>query len=367
MQSRIVLLADLDYFFAQCEELRNPSLKGKPLVIGMYSGRTADSGAVSTSNYSARKYGVKSGLPLFAAKKRLEGTEATFLPVDYDYYEKVSNRIMPILKSYTNSFEQVGIDEAYLEVTEKVQGKFDSIPPLVKAMKEEVKLHEGLTFSVGAGPNKVIAKIAADIQKPDGLTIIPPENVTSFLFPLQADRLPGVGKKTFTRMNKLGINTIGDLAKYDVQKLREHFGRTLGIYFHNAANGIDEDPVKETGRAESASRISTLKQNSRDLAIIMEKASTQLDEILAELDQRNINYRQVGVVAIMSDLTIHNRSLTLEKSTKDKEILQKIIQQLFSKFLAESNLHIRRVGVKLSGFVKEEVSQKSLTGFLSKE
>lgn len=363
MQPRVVLLADLDYFFAQCEELRNPSLKGKPLVVGMYSGRTEDSGAVSTSNYSARKYGVKSGLPLFTAKKRLEGTEAVFLPVDYEYYEKVSNRIMLILRRYADSFEQVGIDEAYLDVTDKVKGKFDSVPALVKEMKENVMLQEGLTFSVGAGPNKVVAKIAADIQKPDGLTAITPDNVAGFLSPLSVDSLPGVGKKTVTRMNGLGIVTIGDLAKYDVQKLHRFFGKILSIYFHDAASGIDEEPVKETGEAESISRISTLKQNSRDLMVIMEKADTHIDEIFAELGQKNVAFRQVGVVAIMSDLTIHSRSLTLEKPTKDKETLQKTVCELFRKFLAESSLDIRRVGVKVSGFTKEETSQKLLTGF----
>ena len=258
------MLADLDYFFAQCEELRNPALKQKPVVIGMYSGRTEDSGAVSTANYVARKYGVKSGIPLFLAKKKLERTEAVFLPVDYDYYEKVSNRIMQILRKFADSFEQVGIDEAYLEVTQRLQGEFDSAKDLVRRMKEEVKTQEGFTFSVGIGPNKLVAKIAADNQKPDGLTIIAPEEVKLFLSPLPVDRLLGVGKKTTARMTALRIKTISDLANYDVQRLVELFGKTLGIYFHNAANGVDNEPVKETGGAESASRISTLKENTRE-------------------------------------------------------------------------------------------------------
>ena len=242
------MLADLDYFFAQCEELRNPALKQKPVVIGMYSGRTEDSGAVSTANYVARKYGVKSGIPLFLAKKKLEGTEAVFLPVDYDYYEKVSNRIMQVLKNFADSFEQVGIDEAYLEVTQRLRGEFSSAKTLVQRMKEAVKTQEGFTFSVGVGPNKLVAKMAADDQKPDGLTIIAPEDVKLFLSPLPVDRLLGVGKKTTARMNTLGIKTISDLANYDVQRLVEQFGKTLGIYFHNAANGVDNEPVKEAGR-----------------------------------------------------------------------------------------------------------------------
>ena len=120
MQNRVVMLVDFDYFFAQCEELRNPAIKDKPVVVGVYSGRTEESGAVSTSNYIARKYSVKSGMPLFLAKRKLEGTDAVFLPVDHVYYDQISNSIMQILRGYASSLEQVSVDEAYLDVTEQV-------------------------------------------------------------------------------------------------------------------------------------------------------------------------------------------------------------------------------------------------------
>ena len=174
-QARIVMLVDLDYFFAQIEEIRNPALKSKPVVVGMYSGRTEDSGAVSTSNYLARKCNVKSGIPLFLAKKRLEGTDAVFLPVDYDYYQQVSDRIMAILRGYADTLEQAGIDEAYLDVTKKALGSYQEAETLAKEMKDAVKQKIGVTFSVGIGPNKLIAKIASDINKPDGVTIVRPE------------------------------------------------------------------------------------------------------------------------------------------------------------------------------------------------
>jgi DNA polymerase IV (DinB-like DNA polymerase) len=125
LPTRIVMLADLDYFFAQCEELRNPALKDKPVVIGVYSGRTEDSGAVSTANYVAREYGVKSGIPLYLAKRRLQNVEAVFLPVDYEHYEQISGKIMQILKGYADAFEQVSIDEAYLDVTQKAHESFE--------------------------------------------------------------------------------------------------------------------------------------------------------------------------------------------------------------------------------------------------
>jgi DNA polymerase IV (DinB-like DNA polymerase) len=357
------MLADLDYFFAQCEELRNPALKDKPVVIGVYSGRTENSGAVSTANYSARKYGVKSGIPLYLAKKRLEGTEAVFLPVDHEFYQLVSDKIMHALRGYADSFEQVGIDEAYLDVTQKVQGSFETAKNFGQKIKDDIKNQQHITFSVGVGPNKLVAKIACDSQKPDGLTVVKPEEVAFFLSPLPVDRLIGVGRKIGAKMETLRIKTIGDLAKYDVQKLVEVFGKNLGVYFHNAANGIDNEPVQETGEAESISRIATLRENTRDLTFILEKTDQLAEDIFKELVQRKLGFRQVGIIAIMTDLSMHSRSQTLEKPTSDMEILRRTVEELFEKFLGESDLEIRRAGVKVSRLSKEETEQKPLTSF----
>jgi DNA polymerase IV (DinB-like DNA polymerase) len=357
------MLVDLDYFFAQCEELRNPALKDKPVVVGMYSGRTEDSGAVSTANYVARKYGVKSGIPLFLAKKRLEGAEAVFLPVDYAFYEQISDKIMCTLRDYADAFEQVGIDEAYLDVTRKVQGSFEAARVLAQKMKDDVKSQHSLTFSIGIGPNKLVAKIACDSQKPDGLTVVKPEEVTFFLAPLPVDRLIGVGRKTAAKMELLVIRTIGDLARFDVQRLVEVFGKTLGVYFHNAASGVDDEPVQEAGEAESISRIATLKENTRDLAFILEKVGQLTEDVWKELAERKLRFKQVGIVAIMTDLSIHSRSQTLEKPASDVAVLRKTVRELFEKFLGESELEIRRVGVKISHFTREEVEQKQLTSF----
>jgi DNA polymerase IV (DinB-like DNA polymerase) len=357
------MLVDLDYFFAQCEELRNPALKGKPVVVGVYSGRTEDSGAVSTANYVARKYGVKSGIPLVLAKKRLEGTEAIFLPVDYEFYQQISDEIMRSLRGYADSFEQGGIDEAYLDVTQKVQGNFEAAKELAQKIKNDVESQFGITFSVGVGPNKLVAKIACDSQKPDGLAVVKPEGVAGFLSPLPVDRLMGVGRKIGAKMEMLGIRTVGDLAKYGVQRLVEIFGKTLGVYFHNAASGIDDEPVQEAGEAESISRIATLKENTRDLTLILKKISQLIEDVGKELVQRKLGFKQVGIIAIMTDLSVHSRSQTLEKSSNDMEILRKTVKELFEKFLGESELEIRRVGVKISHFSKEETKQKQLSSF----
>jgi DNA polymerase IV (DinB-like DNA polymerase) len=363
MQARVIMLVDLDYFFAQCEELRNPSLKDKPVVIGVYSGRTEDSGAVSTANYVARKFGVKSGIPLYLAKKRLEGTEAVFLPVDDEFYQQISDKIMHALRGYADVFEQVGIDEAYLDVTQKVHGSFEAAKTLAQKMKDDVKNQLNITFSVGVGPNKLVAKIASAHQKPDGLTIVKPEEVKHFLFPLPVNRLIGVGRKTSTKMGKLGIKTIGDLARYDVQRLVDVFGKNLGVYFNNAANGIDKESVQETGEAESISRISTLKENTRDLALILEKTGQLIEDIHREVMQRDISFKQIGIIAIMTNLSVRSRSQTLETPTRNIDALRKTVRELLESFLGESKLEIRRVGVKISRFAKEKTEQKQLTGF----
>jgi DNA polymerase IV (DinB-like DNA polymerase) len=363
MQNRVVMLADFDYFFAQCEELRNPSLKDKPVVVGVYSGRTEISGAVSTSNYVARKHGVKSGMPLFLAIRKLEGTEAVFLPVDHEYYEQISNRIMEIFRSFAGSMEQVSVDEAYLDVTEQVQASFEKAKDYAQEIKTEVRKQVGISFTIGVGPNKLVAKIACDSQKPDGLTIITPDEVGCFLSPLPVDRLLGVGKKINARMESMGIKTIGDLGEVDVQRLIAVFGKSLGLYFHDAARGIDDEPVQEAGEAESIGRMGTLKEDTRDIAVIMAKIQEQIEDTYKEFTAKNMSFRLVGISAVMADISGKSRSKTLEKPSKDKETIYKGAQELFEKYLADTELPIRRVGVKIGSFVKEEPGQKQLVNF----
>jgi len=359
----VIMLADFDYFFAQCEELRNPAIKDKPVVVGVYSGRTEESGAVSTSNYVARKYGVKSGLPLFLAKRKLEGTEAVFFKVDHQYYEQISDRIMNMFRTYATTLEQVSVDEAYLDVTEQVEGSFDKARDYALKIKADVKAQVGITFTIGVGPNKLVAKIACDSQKPDGLTIIKPEETKDFLAPLPVDRLLGVGKKTTERMEQMGIKTIGDLARYDCQRLIEVFGKALGIYFHNAANAVDNEPVQEQGEAESISKIGTLKQDTHDLNFILQKTDELADIVYREVSEKGYSFKTVSIYVVNVDLSGKSRSVTLEQPAKDKETIQRNVRALFEKYLAESPLEIRRVGVRVSGFSKEEPKQKSLTSF----
>lgn len=363
MSTRVILLVDLDYFYAQCEELRNPSLKDKPVVVCVYSGRTKESGAVSTSNYLARKYGVKSGMPIYLAKKKLENVDAAFLSVDDKLYEETSYKVMQFLRGYADDFEQVGIDEAYLDVTKRTNGSFKDAKDLANQIKSEMRSHLGLSCSIGVGPNKLVAKIAADEKKPNGLTVVEPNQIKEFMEPLPVDRLIGVGVKTVGKMHNLGICTVSDLAKYDVQKLISEFGKTVGTYFHNASQGVDNEPVSEKGEPESLSRISTLKEDTRELTLILEKTDELCLDLHNTITGRKSTFKSVSIIVIAKDLSLYSRSKTIENSTNSLETMKKLVQELLDKFLSENSVEIRRVGVKLSGLLEIGENQKQITSF----
>jgi len=363
--NRIITHVDLDYFFAQCEERENPALKDKPVVVCVYSARGGDSGVVSTANYVARQFGVKASLPIVTAKRILKNREAVFLPVNHELYEKVSARVMSVLRRYADKFEQVGIDEAFLDVSQAADGDFEKARTFAQEIKGKILAEEGLTCSVGVGPNKLVAKMASGFQKPDGLTVVKPEEVKRFLFPMPVGKLYGVGSKTAKKMQELGISTAGDLANYDVEKLREIFGKNLGTYYHNAANGLDEEPVQEGKEAEQISRMTTLKQNTRDLNLILPELDRLSEDVHTKILEAHLTIKSVGVMAIMADLSIHSRSRTLEAATNQLEIIQKTARELFQLLLKEeTELDVRRAGVKVSG-LSHEKGQKAITEFLN--
>ena len=272
---------------------------------------------------------------------------------------------MNIFRTYATSLEQVSVDEAYLDVTEQVEGSFEKAREYAQKIKQDVKAQVGLSFSVGVGPNKLVAKIACDSQKPDGLTIVKPDEAAGFLAPLPVDRLLGVGKKTTVRMEQMGIKTIGELAQFDVQLLIEVFGKALGIYFHNAANAIDNEPVVEQGEAESISKISTLKQDTHDLAFILQKTDELTEFVHKEVTEKGYSFKTVSIYVVNVDLSGKSRSVTLEQPAKDKETIKRNVRLLLEKYLAESPMEIRRVGVRVSGFSKEQPQQKQLSSFFS--
>jgi len=324
LETRVVFHIDFDYFYAQCEEVRAPELKSKPVCVCVFSDRGGDSGAIATANYTARKYGVKSGIPIIFAKKRLEERkDAVFLPVDFDYYFEMSEKAMEVMKDYGDVFEYVGKDEAYLDVTKRVDGDFEKASHLAQQIKNSIRDKIKLSCSIGISPNKLISKIASDFKKPDGLTSVPPDKIDVFLEPLKIRAIPGIGKKTEKKFSGMNIEIIQELKKIDIFTLNKEFGRKSGAYMYNAARGIDNEPVKEKEARIQYSKITTLKKDSKDYQFLSENVTRLCKEVHDVVMKNNIMFKSIGIHFVQSDLSNKSKSRMLRNPTASLEELQK--------------------------------------------
>ena len=363
METRIVFHVDFDYFYAQCEETRSPDLKSKPVCVCVFSDRGGDSGAIATANYTARKYGVKSGIPIAFAKKRLEERkDAVFLPVDFDFYSEMSKKAMEIMKESADIFEYVGRDEAYLDVTERVESNFKKASHLAQQIKNSIRDKTKLSCSIGISSNKLISKIASDFQKPDGLTVVPPNETEVFLEQLKIRKIPGIGKKTETRFLEMSLETIQDLKRLDIFTLNKEFGRKSGSYIYNAARGIDNEPVKEREASIQYSKITTLREDSKDYQFLSESIMELCREVHDIVKKNNRMFKSVGIHFIQSDLSNKSKSRMLRNPTKSIEELQRNADQLLKEVLENQTITIRRLGVKVSE-LSEVQGQSDITTF----
>jgi len=354
---------DFDYFYAQCEETRSPELKSKPVCVCVFSDRGGDSGAIATANYTARKYGVKSGMPITFAKKRLEEKkDAVFLPVDFDFYTEISEKAMDIMKQYADIFEYVGRDEAYLDVTKRIGGDFLKASHLAQQIKNSIREKIKLTCSIGISSNKLISKIASDFQKPDGLTVVSPEKVEVFLDQLKIRSIPGIGKKTENRFTEMNFETIQELKKLDVFTLNKEFGRKSGTYIYNAVRGIDNEPVKKRDERIQYSKIMTLKKDSTNYEFLLENITDLCNEVYKVVKKNNKMFKSVGIHLVQSDLLNKSKSRMLRNSTDSLEELEKNVNQLLKEALLNQKTTIRRIGVKVSE-LSEIQGQSNITNY----
>jgi len=355
MENRIVLHIDFDYFYAQCEEIRKPELKTKPIAVCVFSDRGGDSGAIATANYTARKFGVKSGMPIRFAKNKLrDEPNAVFLPTDFDYYSDVSQKTMDVMKEFADIFEYVGRDEAYLDVTKRTECNYEKAAHLAQRIKNAIREKTKLTCSIGVTPNKLLSKIASDYKKPDGLTIVSPEKIEKFLEPLKIRDIPGIGKKTEDVFSEMDLKTIGALRTLDIFKLQQKFGRKIGTYIYNAARGIDTEPVSEREPRIQFSKIITLKKDSKDFEFLSENLSGLCKELHHIVLKNNSLFRSVGIQFFNSDLSQKTKSRMLRNPTSNLEELEKATTQLLREALEEQEKLIRRLGVKVSELSKIE-------------
>ena len=343
----------MDYFFAQIEERENPQFKGKSIVVGADPKEGKGRGVVSTASYEARKYGIHSAMPISKAYQLCP--KAIFLPVNMELYQKVSEEIMEIVKKYSLIFEQVSLDEAYLDLS--FLKSYSKTEALATKLKNEILEKEKLTATVGIGPNKLIAKMASGKGKPNGLLIIKPNQVKSFLEPLDIEDLPGIGPKTGEKLRVIGINPhtksfgvgvnkIKELKKLSKEKLAEMFG-VVGEAIYERARGIDEEPVSSEEIIKSIGKQITFEKDTRDSEIIFGNFEKMIKEVHDELKENNFSFKTITVICRFQGFETHTKSKTLKELTNNFAILKKEAKKLLLRFMIENSKLIRLIGLRV--------------------
>ena len=350
---------DMDAFYASVELLRRPDLKGLPIVIGgrraaagigpeplsSYAGR----GVVTTCTYEARAFGVHSGMPMM--KARALCPQALSLPLDFDEYRRYSRLFKAAIAEVAPTIEDRGIDEVYIDLTE-LPGDARAI---ASAIKERVRAATGLTCSIAVAPNKLLAKIGSELDKPDGLTLIEPEDLESVIWPLPAKRINGVGPKANEKLAALNIITIGDLARETPEFLIRHFGQNYGRWLHDCAYGRDERPVVTFSEPKSRSRETTFAEDTRDFDQIAGVLVQLCQQVAEDLQKRGYAGRTVGVKLRYTDFQIVTRDNTLEVAVNDAQAIRKAAFEAFARVAPQRRLAraIRLIGVRVGSLSPE--------------
>jgi DNA polymerase-4 len=350
---RRILHIDMDAFFAAVEQQRRPELAGRPVIIGG-QGDPSRRGVVSTANYEARKYGVHSAMPLKTAYRLCPG--AVYLPVDYQAYTDVSLRFKAVLRTVSPVMEDIGIDEAYLDLT----GLAESDGEIAGGIKSGIQEATGLTCSIGIAPNKLLAKIASDLDKPDGLTVIAPADVETRIWPLAIRKLYGVGPKTEEQLKRLGVDTIGKLAALPLAGLRERFGNSYGQYLYEAARGIDDSELITQWEPKSFSRETTFPEDVRNWQQIARTLAGLAREVVADLKGHGLRARTVTTKIRFGDFETVTRALTLPAWTDGEEEIRKAAFACLKRI--DLKKRVRLVGVRTSHFEQKACDEPPTGG-----
>jgi len=340
---RRILHIDMDAFFSSVEQKRHPELVSKPVVVGG-GGDPTKRGVVSTASYEARKFGIHSAMPLRTAYKLCP--DAVFLPVDYEEYSRVSGRIKEILREFTPIIEDVGIDEAFLDIS-SIDKPSEEI---AKEIKRRIKDETDLTCSIGIAPNKLLAKMASDMQKPDGFTIIKDEDVESHIWPLPARKLWGVGPKTETYLKEMGIKTIGELASLSLNRLIEEFGQSYGNYLYEASRGMDESPLITHWEPKSISRETTFQRDVDNWQVIAKTLVELTKEVVISMKEEGYQGRTITVKVRFSDFKTYTRAKTLAESTVSLDEIRRAAFDCLKRF--ELKKKVRLIGMRIGNLGK---------------
>ncbi|MDP5063008.1 MAG: DNA polymerase IV [Maribacter sp.] len=350
MPLRKIIHVDMDAFYASVEELDNPDLKGKPLAVGGSEKR----GVVSAANYEARKFGVRSAMSGFMAKKNCP--QLTFVKPRFERYKEISKIIRSIFFEYTDLVEPLSLDEAYLDVTINKKGN-PSATMLATEIRQRILEKTGLNASAGISINKFIAKIASDINKPNGQKTVNPEEVIPFLEELDIRKFYGVGKVTAEKMYKLGIFTGNDLKKKSIEFLAENFGKS-GPYYYHVVRGIHNSEVKPHRIPKSVGAERTFNENLSSEIFMLER----LDHIAQELERRLSKSKVAGKTITLkikySDFTLNTRSKTLPYFIADKNLILETAKDLL--YQEELQNSVRLLGISLSNLNTDDKTAKKI-------
>ena len=338
---RAVLHVDMDAFYASVEQHDDPSLKGKPVIVG----GTGPRGVVAAASYEVRKFGVRSAMPMRTALRLCP--HAVCIRPRMRRYQEVSRQIFAIFHEFTPVVEGLSLDEAFLDVTASQALKGDAVT-IACAIKDRIRETTGLTASVGVAPNKLVAKIASDLSKPDGLTVVSPDRVQEVLDPLSVRRLPGLGRKTGARVEALGIRTLGELRVAPDSVLWPIFGRYTARVRERAA-GIDDRPVVAECEEKSLSAEDTFDRDIADPRALQAQLARITDLACRRLRARGLMAGCIGVKIRRHDFTTFTRQRTVAPPTQDGRTIWKVAAELLARWLQEyPRAKLRLLGVVLS-------------------
>jgi DNA polymerase-4 len=337
----MIIHVDMDAFYASVEQLDNPDLKGQCVIVG----GTTNRGVVSAASYEARKFGVHSAMPIFQAKKKCP--QGVFVPPRMHRYKAVSQGIMAILKGYSPLVEMVSIDEAYIDIA-GCTGILGSPREIALTLKKKIQTETCLTCSVGIAPVRFLAKIASDLDKPDGLTIIHPEQVADFIDTLAIQKVPGIGKKSAKQLNRIGIRFLGDIKHYPREMLTGRLGK-FGYRLIDLSNGIDPTPVSPESEHKSVSSELTLAKNTLDTRYLKQTLLLQSERVSRELRKMGVKAKVVTLKLKHDDFKQITRRITIQTPTQSTDTIYKEAARLLDQYSLTRK--VRLVGVGASGFV----------------
>ncbi len=356
---RIIMHVDIDSFYPSVEMRENPSLKGLPVIVGADPKGGKGRGVVVSCSYEARKFGVHSGQPISRAYRLCP--DAVYLRPNFSLYGKASSSIMRLLRSFVDKFEQVSIDEAFLDVTNKVVD-YEEARALALQIKEELLKKEGFTCSIGIAPNKSTAKIASDFKKPDGLTVVKPDHVKEFLAPLPVSAITGVGKKTAYFLRSIGVETIGQLQNVPGKDLVKYFGKG-GVWLWSVAHGQERIEVREREMMKSLSAEHTFDYDIDDHAKVLATMEVLAEELHKRVVSANLLFKTVGIKVRFRHFETSTRENSLPNYTDEKEILLQEAKSLFREF-EQDDRKIRLIGLRVSNMKKVGVGKTGLEVWL---